>query len=56
VLLLLVIHESVAGGMCFGYGDGSAARHETVDDSHLLISSGNSVKCASHEFNKEHVK
>jgi hypothetical protein len=44
----LVIRNSVAGGMCFGYGDGSAALYATMDDSH--------EQCASHEFDKEHVE
>jgi hypothetical protein len=51
VLLQLVIYDFVAGGMCFGYGDGSASLHETV-----IISSGKSMKYASHELDKEHVK
>jgi hypothetical protein len=51
VLLQLVIYNSVAGGMCFRYGGGTAAFRERV-----TISSGRSVKHASHEFDKEHVK
>jgi hypothetical protein len=40
--------------MCFGYDDVSAALYATMNDSHLLITSGNDG--ASHESNKGHVK
>jgi hypothetical protein len=40
--------------MCFGYYDVSAALYATMNDSHLLITSGNDG--ASHESNKGHVK
>jgi hypothetical protein len=37
----LVIRASIAGGMCFGYIDRSAAPYAAVDDSHVRITSGN---------------
>ncbi len=36
----LVIHDSVAGCMCFGYGDRFAALYATEGDSHLIIKAG----------------
>jgi hypothetical protein len=43
----LVIHDSVAGCMCLGYGDGFAALYATTGDSHLLITSGNGAPVMS---------
>jgi hypothetical protein len=43
-----VIHDSVAGCVCFGYGDGFAALYAAVGVSH--------ERCTSHDFDKEHVK
>jgi hypothetical protein len=39
----LLVHGSVAGGMCFGYGDGSAAIYASEDNFHFLITSGTDV-------------
>jgi hypothetical protein len=39
----LVILNSVAGDMCFGYGDLFAALYATVDVSDVLITSSNGV-------------
>jgi hypothetical protein len=36
----LVIYDSVAGCMCFGYGDRFAALYATEGDSHLIIKAG----------------
>jgi serine/threonine protein phosphatase PrpC len=49
-----VMLDSVGDSMCCSYGDGSAARYATVDDSNVLIYIRQ--HCASYERDKEHGK
>ena len=40
----LRVHDSVAAGMCFGYGNGPTDLYTAEDDFHLLITSGNGAR------------
>ncbi len=51
----LVILDSVDDGMCYGYGDGSAALYATVDDSDLFITSSNVVPVMNSTKSMRHV-
>jgi hypothetical protein len=49
----LVIYDFVAGCMCLGYGDGFAAKR---NEGRFLLAHYVTQRCASHEFDREHVK
>jgi hypothetical protein len=40
----LRVHDSVAGGMRFGYGDEPTALYVAEDDFHLLVTAGNGAR------------